>query len=429
MRLKTARTVAAPTQCTSLNGTNQYYSKSSPAAMTFTDDFTISAYIKTTGYTSSPQVIASRYNGTSGWVMYMESTGGGGGISIMGVNGGASNIVRMTAGAAVPLNKWVHVSAQLDMSSYPTVSPTTNYVMYDGVDVLGAMSRGGTNPTALVQAGNLEIGSWNGGLLPFGGKIAQVAIFNAKVTQATMQGYISQGLSGTETSLISAYSFNNSINDLNTTNANNLTANNGAVATNADSPFGGQAGGTNSSTIDYGIVQSATFSTNTTVVVQVPDGCTIPTSGGVSTVSYSTHKSPFGFPANLDKWEISFVKSPTGTSSSSTTFVNVDGSQITVPIGSWLLNPQLAIQTADTDLYAGLSTSSTAATNAKLTARLYHNPTTLKLQTISLQDTVSLSAATTYYVVGHGSGSTFAFRGVIDDTAYYTVVTARNTYV
>jgi hypothetical protein len=41
MRLRTTRTVAAPTQCTSLNGTTQYYSKSSPAGMTFTDDFTL----------------------------------------------------------------------------------------------------------------------------------------------------------------------------------------------------------------------------------------------------------------------------------------------------------------------------------------------------------------------------------------------------
>ena len=35
MRLKTTRTVAAPTQCTSLNGTTQYYSKAAPAGMTY----------------------------------------------------------------------------------------------------------------------------------------------------------------------------------------------------------------------------------------------------------------------------------------------------------------------------------------------------------------------------------------------------------
>jgi hypothetical protein len=43
MRLKLPRTVTAPTQCTSLNGTSQYYNDTSVSGMTFTDDFTVSA--------------------------------------------------------------------------------------------------------------------------------------------------------------------------------------------------------------------------------------------------------------------------------------------------------------------------------------------------------------------------------------------------
>jgi hypothetical protein len=39
--------------------------------------------------------------------------------------------------------------------------------MIDGVNVPASVTRGGTNPTSLIQAGNLEIGSINGGTATF----------------------------------------------------------------------------------------------------------------------------------------------------------------------------------------------------------------------------------------------------------------------
>jgi hypothetical protein len=331
-RLRTTRNTAAPNQCTSLNGTTQYYSKSSPSGMTFTDDFTVSAWVKLTSYGSTQQAIASRYNGTSGWRFDISSTGQ---VELVGFNAGAANFSLVTSYASIPLNKWVHVSAQLDMSSF-TYSSTTSYVMIDGVEVSGTVSRGGTNPTALVQAGNLEIGSSNGGTTFFPGKIAQVAIYSAKVTEATVRGTASQTLAGTETSLISAYSFNNTINDLNTTNANNLTANGSAVATNADSPFGLQASGSISTTLDYAIVQQVTFSTNTTVVVQVSEGCTIPTSGTVSSVSYAGSGQPYGMPAQRNKWVLETIYriDIMGTETVAGTWVALTAN-LTLPIGVW----------------------------------------------------------------------------------------------
>lgn len=289
MRLRTTRTVAAPTQCTSLNGTTQYYSKTTPAGMTFTDDFVVSAWVKLSSYAGG--TIISRFNGTSGFNFNIATSGQ---AVLTGFNGGVGNNSQITSYQSIPLNKWVHITAQLDMSAF-TATTTTSYIMLDGVDAPSYVARAGTNPTALIQAGDLQIGAYNGATTPFPGKIAQAAVFSAKVTQATMRGYMSQGLAGTETSLISAYSFNNSINDLNTTNANNLTANGSAVATNADSPFGGRADGTISSTLDYGIITQASASTLT---VQVPEGNTIPTSGGVSAFSYSTYKAPYGMPAD-----------------------------------------------------------------------------------------------------------------------------------
>lgn len=286
MKLQLARTVAAPSQSASLNGTTQYFSKSSPAGMTFTDDFVVSAWIKLESY--GAMTIASRYNGTSGWKFSLTSSGQ---IECYGFNAGSTNFSGVVTYASVPLNKWVHVAVQLDMSTY-TATTTTSYVMFDGVDVAASVARGGSNPTALIQAGNLEIGAWNGGLLPFDGKIAQVAIYSAKVTQATILASINRTLSGSETSLISAYSFNNTINDLNA-NANNLTAQGSAVATNADSPF---ANAVTAGSLEYAEVLNVAFSTNTTVTVRVPDGCQIPTSGGVSSVLYSTQSNPYGLP-------------------------------------------------------------------------------------------------------------------------------------
>lgn len=40
-----------------------------------------------------------------------------------------------------------------------------------------------------------------------------------------------------------------------------------------------------------------TFSTNTTYTIQVPEGETLPTTGGIGTVSYSTQANPYGIPS------------------------------------------------------------------------------------------------------------------------------------
>lgn len=329
MRLRSTRTVAAPTQSTSLNGTTQFYSKTSPAGMTFTDDFVVSAWVKLSSYNGVSNIVASRYNGTSGWDFGINASGQ---LFLEGVNANAANTSYVESYQSIPLNKWVHVAAQLDMSTFTTTT-ITSYIMIDGVDVPAFVSRTGTNPVALIQAGNLEIGSRNGGTLPFTGKIAQVAIYSAKVTQAILLASMHQTLAGTETSLISAYSFNNTINDLNA-NANNLTANGSAVATNADSPFGGQADGTISSTLDYGVITATTFSTNTTLTVLVPEGNTMPTSGGVSAVSYSTQKTPYQFPGINNPFSEVLLLS--GFSSATIAGIDISGAttgSITIPTG------------------------------------------------------------------------------------------------
>ena len=280
-KLKLTRTVAAPTQSTSLNGTTQYYSRASAsvAGMTFTNTFTAMAWVKISSYATSG--IISRFSGTNGWDLSLLSTGQ---ILIRGMS--ASSQQYWTSYASIPLNKWVHIAASMNMSDGTS---STNVIYIDGINVPAFKT--GTQ-ASLTQGGNLEVGTSNGTNF-FPGKIAQAAVFSAVLNQATIRGYISQGLSGSETSLISAYSFNNSINDLNTTNANNLTANGSAVATNADSPY---ANAVTAGLQEYAEINSVTFSTNTTVNVRVPETCMIPTSGGISNTYYSTGVNPTGLP-------------------------------------------------------------------------------------------------------------------------------------
>jgi hypothetical protein len=288
MRLRLERTVSAPTQSASANGTTQYYSKASPTGMGQTDDITVSIWIKPGAYVDSDLI--SRFNGTSGWELRMTGTGQ---IAFVGYNAGAANFSQVQSYQSVPLNEWTHITAQLDMSAF-TNSPTTSYIMFNAADVPCAVSRGGTNPSALVAAGDFNIGAVNNGTRPFFGKLAQPAVYNAKVTQATIRGYMSQGLVGNETSTISAYSLSNSITDLNG-GTNNLTANGSLVATNGDSPFGGQADSTISAVFEYAKILSVASGI---VTVQASDISMLPTTGGVAAVSYSSAYRPHGYPGD-----------------------------------------------------------------------------------------------------------------------------------
>lgn len=436
-RLRLTRTVTAPTQCTSLNGTTQYYSKAAPAGMTFTNFPVVSAWIKLASYNGAVNSIASRYNGTSGWEFQLNSSGQ---IALVGRNAAAANFNQVISYQSVPLNKWVHVAAQLDMST-ATLDATHSYIMIDGVNIPASKSTGGTAPTALIQAGNLEIGSENGGLLPFNGKIAQVAIYSAAVTQATIQASISQTLAGTETSLISAYSFNNTINDLNTTNANNLTANGSAVATSADSPFAQGAtavSGFTAGVEEFGIVAAVTAST---INFNVPEGSAIPTSGGITSAYYSTYKMPYGFPGQDGKFDIQLILlTNVGTSGVVTnTIYNPGGLNLNVPIGAWLLDSDLGFtvtnSTTTSSVYLGISTSSSSFSDVEMTSRQFSNgfsTAPLVVGTMQFRKPVNVSVATPYYALLCSSAAfgTAQFRG--DNSAgvgEHTKITAKNAYL
>jgi hypothetical protein len=328
MRLKCTRTVTAPTQCADLeSGSSQYFSKTSPAGMTFTDDFTCMGWVKLESYGATGGIIARRNADTEGWCFEILSDGR---VQIGALRIAGNNAFN-TSYQSIPLNKWVHVAASYDLSG------VSGLIYIDGVLVPSANTVTGTI-TALVQGTTaLVVGaSKSAGTSPFDGKIAQAAVFSSVLSAATIRSYMSQTLSGAESTNVSAFSLNGVLTDLNA-NANTLTANGGALATNADSPFGIQADGTTAGTTEYAIITKTAFSTNTTITVQVPEGCALPTSGGISAVSYSTQKVPYGFPADRGKWRLWTLQRTQVTTTSNATFGSYSsgGFALTVPIGAW----------------------------------------------------------------------------------------------
>ena len=296
-RIRTTRTTAAPTMCTVLNGTNQYWSKSSPNKMTFTNNFTLTATVELSAYpASSNGYIHGRSDASAanGWGISVTPLGH---VVMFGANAGAGNIRLGTTIGAIPLNKEVKIAA--------TWSSGTILIYIDGVLVNSATTTSGTAPTTIVQSGDYAVGRLGSVVANtfFPGKVSQVGVYDAVLSASTIRSLQSQGLTGAESNLKSAYSFNNVATDLNTTTPNDLT-NNGTATYATGGGFGNKGV---SSTLDYGIVHDISFSTDTTMVVQVPEGCTIPTSGGVSAVDYSMLDEPLLFPRAKYKWDFEVV--------------------------------------------------------------------------------------------------------------------------
>lgn len=356
MRFQITRHTAPPTQCALLNGTNQYANKTSPSGVTFTDDFTVEAWIKVTGYAAG--AILSRYNGTSGWQFRLGALGQ---LELEGFNASAANFVLLQSIQAVPLNEWVHVAATLDMSGFTT---TTSKIWIDGYSVPTAITRGGTNPTALVQAGNLELGGTNGGTQPFNGALSDVRLWSAARTDTQIRDNMSITLVGTETNLITYYKLNGLLTD-STSNANALTGQNSAVATTLDNPY---------NTIEYGIITKVTSSALT---IFTGYAGTIPNMT-LDTPSFATAKAPFGFPGARSKWMVeAFYNLIIGLTifSKATASINTwynGGIQISLPTGVWetSYHGSVLLQTGSiANILAKntLSTTATTETDPRLT--------------------------------------------------------------
>lgn len=419
MRVKLARTVTPPTQCTDLeSGSSQYWSKTSPAGISFTTTFTCSAWVKLESYASGG-IIARRNADTEGWSFGVEVDGT---IQLIGLRIAANN-KKIQTYQSIPLNKWVHVAACLDM----TVGDTTSQKIWiDGVEVPRAYTLTGT-ATAIVQGTTaLVVGALkSAGTSPFDGKIAQASVHSACLSDAQIKAMASQTISSSSPSIVSGFTFNGAATDV-TANANDLTASGGATY-GTDSPM---------NATEYGIITANSFSTNTTLTVQVPEGYSIPTSGGVSSVFYSTQDVPYGFPRDKGKWRISSILGTTNSSTSNATYGSFisGGWSMVAPTGAWNIGWRAGGFSSSATTSVTFNLSPTALTGLTLTAGHNISPLSQRVRssaaatytnTANVSQPYNLTSATTYVMYTLGADTT----ATIDGTLALAEIFAELNYV
>lgn len=369
MKLRIERGTTAPTQCADFeSGSSHYATKAGPAGITYTDDFVVEAWANFESYTQGS--IISRFNGTSGWVLDTNSTGS---IRLLGYNAGAGNVSYVQSYQSVPLAKWIHIAAQLDMSAF-TATTTTSYIMINGISVPVAVIRAGTNPTALVQAGDLQVGSSNTANY-FDGKLADIRVWSAKRTQTEITDNMNQQLVGTETNLVAYFKLNGDFND-STANANNLTATNGVVATTVDNPM---------KDTQYAVVTKVAYGApNSTITVFTGSEHIIPNMT-LNSPYYSTQSSPHGFPKAEDKWylEVLHLAQYNNGAITAGNYTNIASARINLPVGSWKVSHKAYIQCTNGATPANMSASQALSESSTTYSGLVATRTTSRSPNIS----------------------------------------------
>lgn len=345
MRLKIPRTGSTPTQSADFNGTTQYASKTSPAGITFTDDFTIEGHIWMDSYPSGTSYLLSRYIVANNTGFGLEF-GSNGQIKIFG-RATASTVDQYVSNASVPLRKGVHIAASLDISG------TSGKIYLDGVEIPGTYTNGTTG--SITQGGDLQIGAL-GGTSFFDGRISDVRLWSTVRTEAQIRDNMNQQLTGSETNLVGYWKLDGDFND-STVNANNLTPAGGVTATFDANPFNENA---------FVIISSdPVFSTDTTMTVQAANGYPIP-NATLGTASYSSMKVPYEFPSSPSLWSFDYELS--GYSQTLNTNLQQTGLEVNLPAGEWELNRRniltmVSSSTVFVSYTTSLSTSTSSVTN------------------------------------------------------------------
>ena len=404
MRLEFTKTVAGNGYMGgAFNGSSHYFTKTSPSGTlaTVTNNFTIEAVVQPTAYQLG--LICGRSDATANNHFDMEMNADGT-ILVVIRNGGLANYRFVKTYQSLPLNKRTHIAASW--------ASGTVVVYFDGVSVpLQAASTGGTAPTTAGTGGDWSIGG-NGAYAGnyFTGYISNVAVFDAVLSAATIKDHSTRKLTGSETNCIGAWSLDNTANDQSSA-GNNLTAT-GGVGYTAQSPHG-QLGNGVETTKAVGLVMAVSGST---VTVQCPEGVTIPTTGGITSVAYSTQANPFGWVSDKGRWEVIHInRSQTVTTGSGWQYS--DGKTMVVPVGSWQLSYSGSFWFSNTtaaSAYVTLSTTNNSETIILYTVGNYLPASGSLMTPVLVTSSINISTATNYYMLqnpgGIGAGGV-GFRG------------------
>ena len=119
----------------------------------------------------------------------------------------------------------------------------------------------------------------------------------------------------------------------------------------------GQLGNGVETTKAVGLVMAVS---GTDATVQVPEGCTIPTTGGITSVAYSTQANPYGWVSNKDRWGLTSLLRTSASTTSNASYGSFlsGGWSLTVPVGSWQVGWQASVTSSSTTImYYNISTS------------------------------------------------------------------------
>lgn len=388
MRFQLTRGTAAPTQAMSFTAaSSQHASKTTPTGITFTAALTCEAWIYLNSYTGNNQGIIGRWNGTNGFLTYLNGNG-----QVVG-QWDTAGTTNLSSQQSIPLKRWTHVAWVVSSVSGRTASIYINGVLVPTTSTV-------TTSTTLTQAGPLTIGSYNAGAATsfFDGYISEARIWSVGQTQAQIQANMAISLTGSETNLVALFQGNGNFNDK-TANANNLTANGGAIATQVANPY---------NNVEYALVAKVSYSTpNTTITLFTGTDYNIPNMT-LTSVQYSSQKVPFGFPGARGRWKVDFVMPFQAALPNISSNVWGGSVSLSIPAGDW---EAAYSATHVSDVGAGgsrehfmtLSTSSSAESDPNWTTwgQIGNSiPANASLASVhSRQGFLSLSAQTVYYLL------------------------------
>ncbi|PIB34989.1 hypothetical protein BFP72_06075 [Reichenbachiella sp. 5M10] len=153
-------------------------------------ELTVSAWIKTSA--STTQAIAQKYDGTNGLLMYLHTSGA---VAITAGDGNAYKTSNFST-TAVNDNEWHYVTGTINIS-------TGFWAIYvDGVLENSTMNVSGAT---LATTADLIIGSYS--TFFFEGAIDQLTFWNTALDQATIQSYMANGITGSESNLVGYFPF------------------------------------------------------------------------------------------------------------------------------------------------------------------------------------------------------------------------------
>src|SRR5882672_236629 len=319
-KFRLPRVAITNTKCLDLEASSsQYATVASPIGLTFTDVFTIEAWVKVESYQTNGNIIGRGGTSAGDWGLRINADGT---VTIYG-NNASSNGDIATSLEAVPLDKNVHVAAKLSMSG----DTATLYI--NALPVPSTRINLGSGAAALTQGGPLYIGKNPSSSNFFDGKISEVRVWDTLRSDAQILANYNKRLVGSETNLVGYWRLDNDFVDLGL-NMNTMTGVAGAVATAVDTPF---------ATTEWGIVTDATFSGGNTTLSIYTGSASVPPAEDSTNAAYSNSRAPTGFPSAQQDWRIEVLinSSRTGNFVGGSDWETPLAFTLQVPIGKWLI--------------------------------------------------------------------------------------------